>query len=92
MWGKERPKNSDNRGKFLVEKCVVKVLPTTLGRFGRIPFESPEKMRYFFFLAQIFHLSFPKIWQAYPDINYFSEKYMKRQIIAKSFEAVILKL
>ena len=51
-------------------------------------------MRYFSFLAQIFHLSLPKIWQAQPNKNYFSEKYRKWQIIPKSLKAiaVILKL
>ena len=51
-------------------------------------------MRYFSFLPQISHLPLPKIWQAHPNINYFSEKYMKRQIIPKRFKAlaVILKL
>ena len=45
-------------------------------------------------LAQIFHLSLPKIWRPHANINYFFEKYMKRQIIPKSFKAlaVILKL
>ena len=51
-------------------------------------------MRYFSILAQIFHLSLPKIWQAHSNINYFFEKYMERKIIPKSFKAlaVILKL
>ena len=51
-------------------------------------------MRYLSFLAQIFHLSLPKIWRAQPNKNYFSEKYRKRQIIPKSLKpiAVILKL
>ena len=50
-------------------------------------------MRYFSFLAQIFHLSLPQIWQAHPNTNYFSEKYIKRRIVPKSFKAlaVILK-
>ena len=41
-------------------------------------------MRYFPFLAQIFHLSLPKIWQAHPIINYFFQKYMERQIIPET--------
>ena len=51
-------------------------------------------MRYFSFLAQIFHLFLPKIWQAQPNENYFSEKYRKWRIIPKSLKAiaVILKL
>ena len=51
-------------------------------------------MRYFSFLAQIFHLSLPKIWQAQPNKNYFSKKYKKQRIIPKSLQAiaVILKL
>ena len=51
-------------------------------------------MRYLTILAQIFNLSLPKIWQAHPNINYFFEKFIKRQIIPKSFKAlaVVLKL
>ena len=51
-------------------------------------------MRYFSVLAQIFHLSLPKIWQADPSMNYFSEKYIRLIIIPESFKAlaVILKL
>ena len=51
-------------------------------------------MRYFSFIAQIFHLSFPTIWQAHSSIKYFSQKYKKRKSIPKSFKAlaVILKL
>ena len=49
-------------------------------------------MRYFSFFTQIFHLSLPKIWQLHPSINYFSKKYMKRQIIPKVLKAVALTL
>ena len=68
-------------------------LPTTEGLFEHIPFESPGKWN-ICFLAKIFRLFLPKIWHVHPNINYFSEMYMKRQIIPKSFKAlaVILKL
>ena len=65
--------NSYNRVKFLVEKYVIKGLPTIQGPFGHISFESPGKMTYFSLLAQIFHLSLPKIWQAHINVNYFYE-------------------
>ena len=52
------------------------------------------KNEIFLLLAQISHLYLPKICQARQNINYFSEKYMKRQIRPKRFKAlaVILKL
>ena len=78
----------------MVDKYVIKGLPTIQGPFGHIPFESPGKMRYFPFLVQIFHLSLPKTRQAHPNVNYFFKKYVKRQIIPKSLKAlaVIFKL
>ena len=44
----------------------------------------------FIILAQIFHLSLLKIWKAYPNVNYFSQKYIKRKIIPKRYKALAL--
>ena len=57
---------------------------TIQGQTVEIPFQNPGKLSIFPVLSLFFHLSFPKIWQAYSHKNFIFDINKGRSITSQS--------